>query len=69
MSEWEYAKSLIDEIPASRIYSVVCYLQGAAVRDETPNEETIAAFQEIANGGGTRFQGTAKELFQELLEE
>lgn len=51
MSNKEFAKSLIDQIPESRQFYVISYLQGAAVPDETPNADTLAAFQELAEGG------------------
>ena len=69
MSEREFAKSLIDRIPESRLYYVIAYLQGATVPDETPNAETLEAFAELDNGGGYRFSGSADELFKELLED
>lgn len=40
MSNRELAKSLIDQIPESRLFYVISYLQGAALPDETPNEVT-----------------------------
>ncbi len=69
MSERDYAKSLIDQIPESRLYYVISYLQGAALPDEIPNAETLAAFSELANGGGHTFTGTTEQLFAELAEE
>ena len=69
MSNREFAKSLIDQIPESRLFYVISYLQGAAVPDETPNAETLAAFAELDNGGGHSFSGTTEELFAELMEE
>lgn len=67
MSERELAKSLIDQIPESRMYYVISYLQGAAVPDETPNATTIAALMEgdemLQNGIGQHFQGSAEEFF------
>ena len=69
MSNREFAKSLIDQIPENRLFYVISYLQGAAVPDETPNAETLAAFAELDNGGGHRFSGTTTELFAELMEE
>ena len=69
MSNREFAKSLIDQIPENRLLYVISYLQGAAVPDETPNAETLAAFAELDNGGGHRFSGTTTELFAELMEE
>lgn len=69
MSYKELAKNLIDQIPESRMYYVVTYLQGAAVPDETPNAETIASMEELENGGGTLFAGSTEALFDELMEE
>lgn len=73
MSERELAKSLIDQIPESRMYYVISYLQGAAVPDETPNATTIAALMEgdemLKNGTGQHFQGSAEEFFALLDEE
>ena len=69
MSNRELAKSLIDQIPESRLFYVVAYLQGAAVPDETPNADTLEAFAELDNGGGHRFTGSTDELFAELMED
>ena len=69
MSNRDFAKSLIDNIPESRLFYVISYLQGAAVPDETPNAETLAAFAEMDNGGGFTFNGNTSQLFTELLEE
>ena len=69
LSNREFAKSLIDQIPESRLFYVISYLQGAAVPDETPNAETLAAFTELDNGGGHRFTGSTDDLFRELLED
>ena len=69
MSNREFAKTLIDQIPENRLFYVISYLQGAAVPDETPNAETLEAFTELDNGGGRPFNGTTEELFAELMEE
>lgn len=69
MSNRELAKSLIDQIPESRLFYVVAYLQGAAVPDETPNAETLEAMAELDSGGGHRFTGSTERLFAELMEE
>ena len=69
MSNREFAKSLIDQIPESRLFYVISYLQGAAVPDETPNAETLEAFSELDSGGGRRFSGSTEDLFAELMEE
>lgn len=69
MSYKEMAKSLIDQIPDSKMYYIVAYLQGAAVPEEMPNAETIASIEELENGGGTLFTGSTDALFTELMEE
>lgn len=69
MSNRELAKNLIDQIPESRLFYVVAYLQGAAVPDETPNADTLEAFAELDGGGGHRFSGSTEELFAELMED
>lgn len=69
MSNKEFAKTLIDRIPENRMFYVISYLQGAALPDEIPNEETLAAFVELDNGGGHLFSGTTQQLFKELLED
>lgn len=69
MSYKELAKNLIDQIPDSKMYYIVAYLQGAAVPEETPNEETIASIKELESGGGTLFTGNTEALFAELMEE
>lgn len=68
MSYKELAKKLIDQIPESKMYYIVAYLQGAAVPEETPNTETIASIEELESGGGTLFSGSTEELFAELME-
>lgn len=47
MSNKERAVQLLNRIPDSRMYYVLSFLEGAAIPDETPNEETIAAFAEV----------------------
>ncbi len=63
MSYKELAKNLIDQIPESKMYYIVAYLQGAAVSEEVPNAETIASIKELESGGGTLFNGTTEDLF------
>lgn len=67
MSYKELAKSLIDQIPDSKMCYIVAYLQGAAVPEEVPNAETIASIDELESGGGTLFNGSTEELFAELM--
>lgn len=69
MSNRELAKTLIDQIPESRLFYVMAYLQGATVPDETPNAETLEAMMELDSGGGYRFTGTTEQLFAELMED
>ena len=69
MSNREFAKTLIDQIPEAKLLYVISYLQGAAIPEEIPNEETLAAFDELDNGGGVRFEGNTADLFAELLED
>ncbi len=69
MSSRELAKNLIDQIPESKMFYIITYLQGVLVPDETPNADTIEAMNELKNGGGHRFSGTTQELFAELMED
>ena len=69
MGNRELAKALIDQIPESRLFYVVAYLQGAAVPDETPNADTLEAMAELDNGGGYKFTGSTEQLFSELMED
>lgn len=69
MSNRELAKSLIDQIPESRLFYVVAYLQGAAIPDEIPNDETLEAMEELNGGGGYRFIGATDQLFSQLMED
>lgn len=66
MSNREFAKSLIDQVPESKLFYVVSYLQSVIVPDETPNAATIAAIQELENGGGELWTGSTKDLFDAL---
>ena len=69
MSNKELAKQIIDQIPESKMLYVIAYLQGAAVPDDMPNADTIEAFQEIDSGGGQSYQGSTKDLINELMED
>jgi hypothetical protein len=68
MSNRDIAKSLIDQIPESKLFYIIAYLQGAAVPEETPNAETLEAMEELESGGGHKFSGTTEQLFTELME-
>ncbi len=67
MSNREFAKSLIDQIPESKLIYVISYLQGAAIPEEIPNAETLAAIEELENGDGTVFTDSTTDLFAELM--
>lgn len=73
MSNREFAKNLIDQIPESKLLYVVAYLQGVAVPDETPNAETLEAIEEVnqmvSGGGGEHFTGSTADFFKMLAEE
>ena len=69
MNYKELAKNLIDQIPDSKMYYIVAYLQGAAVPEEIPNAETIASIGELEQGGGTVFTGSTDDLFAQLMED
>lgn len=69
MSNREFAKSLIDQVPESKLLYVVAYLQGVTVPDETPNADTLEAMAELDNGGGHHFSGSTEALFAELMED
>ena len=59
MSNKERAIQLLDQIPESKMYYVIGFLEGVAVPDEIPNSETLAAFAEVdemkKTGAGQRF--------------
>ncbi len=69
MSSKEMAKSLIDQIPDSKMVYVLSFLQGAAIPDEEPNAETLRAIEELDTGGGFTFNGPTSRLFSEILSE
>ena len=41
---------LLDQIPESKMYYIIGILEGAAIPEEEPNEETIEAMRELENG-------------------
>lgn len=59
MSNKELAIQLLDRIPETKMYYIIGVLEGAAIPDEVPNDETLAAFAEIdemkKTGSGQRF--------------
>ncbi len=69
MSIKEQAIQLLDRIPESKMYYIIGVLEGAAIPDEIPNDETIEAFQELENGGGNVFEGSASDFLKMMLED
>lgn len=69
MSTRELARSLLDQVPESKLLYVVAYLQGVTTpeNDETPNAETLEAFEELDNGGGHAYNGPVENLIDSLL--
>ena len=59
MSNKERAIQLLDQVPESKMYYVIGFLEGVVVPDEIPNSETLAAFAEVdemkKTGTGQRF--------------
>lgn len=80
MSNRELAKSLIDQIPESKLVFIINILENIGEMsgldlypDFKPNAATIAAMVEtdemIKTGGGQHFEGPIEELFSQILEE
>ena len=71
MSARELAKSLIDQVPENKLLYIIAYLQGAVipVASETPNADTLEAFEELDNGGGHIYNGSVENLISSLLED
>lgn len=65
MSNKEKAIQLLDKIPESKMYYIIGILEGAAIPEEEPNEETIEAMRELENGGGECFN-TLDEMWASL---
>ena len=73
MSNRELAKSLIDQISEAKLFYVIPYLQGAALSDDVPNAETLAAMAEvqtmIQTGAGDHFDGSTADFLAMMAEE
>ncbi len=67
MSNREFAKALIDQISEAKLIYVIPYLQGAALSDEIPNQETIDAMNEVQqminSNSGEHFSGSTDNFF------
>lgn len=70
MSSKEIAIQLLDKVPESKMYYIIGILEGAAIPDSVvPNKETIEAIEELKNGGGKVFEGSAHDFVQMMLED
>lgn len=76
MSNRELAKSMIDRLPEDKMIFVINMLEELGEMsgldlypDFKPNAETIAAIEELENGGGTVFTGSTEDLFKQLMED
>lgn len=69
MSERERAQQLLDAVPDYKMGYIIAFLQGAAIGEDEPNEETIMAFAEgdkmLTEGTGQRYANT-NDLFADL---
>lgn len=65
MSTRERAEFILDNLTEEQL-AVFVTLFGVNV--ELPNEETLAAFKEAENGGGTLYTGSTEEMFADILE-
>ncbi len=72
MSNREKAVAIIDSFPDDQLGNVIAMLQTMkrAIEDaltaDTPNAATIAAMQELDNGGGEVWTGSTKDFFAML---
>ena len=69
MSNKDRIVNLLDTVPEYKLGYILAYIQGI-VADETsmiPNADTLESMAELENGGGHVFEGTAEELFAELI--
>lgn len=69
MSKRERAIQLLETIPDYKVDYVIAYMLGMTAGEPEPNTDTIEAFQELEDGGGHTFQGSAEELITQLMED
>lgn len=71
MSERERAMQLLEQVPENKLYYIIGILEGASIPDDTPNSDTIAAFDEgdkmIEEGTGQHFTNV-NDLFEALAD-
>ena len=66
MSDRERAAALLDRLPDYQMRIVVGILQGIIdATEDIPNDETIAAIEELERGDGVKFD-TVDALFEDL---
>lgn len=75
MSTRELARTLLDQVPESKLLYVVAYLQGVTTPEdaEIPNVRTLTAMDEvdemIRTGKGEHFEGSTADFFAQLAAE
>lgn len=67
MSDREKIYQLLDIVPDDKMAYIIGFIQGLTITEkiEKPNAETLAAMQELENGGGECFN-TLEELWESL---
>lgn len=67
MSDREKVYQLLDIVPDDKMAYIIGFIQGLTITEkiEKPNTETLAAMQELENGGGECFN-TLEELWESL---
>ena len=71
MSDRERAVQLLNSVPDDKMAYVIGFIQGLTIMEEMeiPNKETIEAIEELENGGGEVFEGSAHDFLQMMLED
>ena len=67
MSIKERAIELIEQIPDSKMYYVLTFLEGAAIPNEMPNNETLEAMGELERGNGEVFDGSTHDFLASIM--
>lgn len=67
MSDREKVYQLLDIVPDDKMAYIIGFIQGLTITEkiEKPNTETLAAMQELENGGGECFNNL-EELWESL---
>ncbi len=71
MSDRERAVQLLNAVPDDKMAYVIGFIQGLTIVEgmEIPNHETIEAIEELKNGGGEVYEGSAHGFVQMMLED